>query len=244
MNTKYVVGAVVVGFAAIAIAVVVLQGRPAGDVNGTPVTNTQVSEERQSARTLRELLSLGDTTVQCSFTTDDGTTRTEGNAYVADGKVRTDSTITIEGKESMTSSSIISDGTMYAWGSMMPTGMKMSLDAVGGSARPESTSGTSNTAPQGADLDAQNNYQCAPWTVDPAVFALPSDVTFTDYTEMMRGASMSGAPAVGGTDAAMFEGEVLGDIPGAPSKQMLCGACDRAPDPESQAQCRAVAGCE
>jgi hypothetical protein len=247
MNTKYIVAGAILLLVAIGIFFSMQKQSTPGD---TPVTSGDDAQKTQTdviqgKRSLRELMALGGTNVQCTFASVDGTTRTEGNSYVSNGMVRTDSTITSDGNESMTSSSIIDGDVMYAWGSAMPNGMKMSLSALEDMKNAAPTEGAMNGAGEGAvELDAAYDYTCTPWAVDPAVFVPPIDVTFTDYSEMMQGMQQKLQNVQGGTDAGMFEAEVMGEVTGAPSKAMLCGACDRAPDPETQAQCRAVAGCE
>lgn len=246
MNTKYIIG----GF----IAVVVIAGgyMAMRGNSSTDQRNTEQTQNRTSMRnSLRDFMTMPGESMKCTYSSTDATSQitTEGTTYVAQGKVRTDSTIT-NGTKVTTSSSIIDGDVMYAWGSDMPHGMKMSLRAMG-SATADADRGadTMGIGDRAAGFDQQYDYSCEPWTADGSYFAKPAGVQFTDYTEMMQG--MSGmmqdtrVNAQGGTDAGMMDGEmIMPGTPGAAQNAMMCAACEQAPDAESKAQCKAAMGCQ
>ena len=49
------------------------------------------------------------------------------------------------------------------------------------------TAGTSGQANASVDLNQQVDYSCKPWRADNSKFTVPSSVTFTDLSAMMKG---------------------------------------------------------
>jgi hypothetical protein len=258
MNKTYLIGALVLAFAAIALYAVL--GPKSETQQPADTLGSMMKEERmQMKHTLRELMGMSSQTLSCTYVSEDAQVRTEGTTYIGNGKVRSDSIITTkaDGKQT-TASSIIDGNVLYAWGSAMSHGMKMNLSVVSDvKADAQKGSDTMGMDSQAAALDATYDYDCAEWTPDASFFAPPAGVTFMDYSEMMQG--MQGMmqqtmPAQGGTDAGMMDGEMMMDHSGmgggdaatqsGPPKEMLCAACEQAPDAASKAQCRATLQCQ
>jgi hypothetical protein len=149
----------------------------------TPAPTTSANPGNNT--TLAGLLALGQN-LRCSFNvngTNGGTT--QGTFYVSNGNVRGDFVMkTADGKENQMSMIRIGDEN-YIWGSALPRGikMKLSLDQLSKNAQ----------ASQFSSVNQKVDYNCAPWSVDSSLFALPTNVTFTDITSMMPVAS----PATG-----------------------------------------------
>ena len=145
--------------------------------------------------------------MKCSFesTSEQGTTK--GTSYLANESVRTDATLTTtSGTQTMSS---IMDGTyLYSWGDGMPQGMKMRIAAM--EEMSKNTQTPTATSKQVADLDRATDYDCATWSVDMSVFAPPTNITFADYEEMMKG--MQGMMNGLGNDAGMMEGMESFDV--------------------------------
>jgi hypothetical protein len=229
----------------------------APQTSDTPRMTEQMQNRTTMRHSMREFLSMTGESLKCAFVNEDATVRTEATTYVAGGKIRSDSIMTrISDGTVSKSSSIIDDDMMYAWGSDMPQGMKMSLSAMQ-SMSANSQNGNESMGNRAADYDRQQEYSCEPWSVDASYFALPADIQFTDYSEMMQGMSgmMQGAGGdmmkQGGTDAGMMDGEMMMDHSNMPmggtgggSNAMMCAACEQAPDAESKAQCKAALQCE
>lgn len=239
MNTKYIIGGLVVA-AAVVGAYVLMQPKIPADQQ-----MTEQMENRMSMRhSLRDFMMMPGESMQCTYTNTDPNTKTvmEGTTYIASGKVRSDSTITV-GTSKTTSSSIVDGDVMYAWGSAMPHGMKMSLSAMSSMSTDANTSSdTMGMNEHAADFDQQYDYSCAPWTADASFFAPPAGIQFMDYSEMMQN---MGGMMQGGTDAGMVDGEmIMPGTSGAAKNAMMCVACEQAPDAESKAECKAAMGCQ
>jgi len=141
-----------------------------GGIPGGP----QVSSGQMS---LKDLVASG-LPQKCTFVSTDESGKTEGTSYVSGGKVRADSTLTAGGKA--TTSHIISDGkTGYIWTEGEANGFMMT---VGES---ESTETSSE-----ADLSQKADYNCSTWLPDNSLFTPPSDVKFTDFSQMLQPTSM------------------------------------------------------
>lgn len=172
------------------------------------VSDEGVAEKEETAAatsgSIKDLLALG-RAQQCTFS-DTVTGGTDGVVYVANNKVRGDFTATVGG--TATGSHMIVDGTAaYLWMDGQTTGFKTVLDQ----AQPSVAAGQT----QQFDANTSVDYSCKAWSVDNAVFTLPSGVTFSDPSAL---------------------------LPAAPGQGANCAACDSAPA-DSRAQCRAALGC-
>lgn len=239
MNTKYIIGSLIV--AAVAVGAYMVT-RPESSMEKQ--MTDQMGNRTSMRHSLREFMTMGGENMKCTYVSEDSTARTEGTTFIANGKVRSDSTITTKADGKVMTSSSILDGThMYAWGDSMPHGMKMSMSAVSeletNAAEGNDTMGMDS---QAAQYDTAYDYECEPWNTDGSFFAPPAGIEFMDYSEMMKG---MGGMMQGGTDAGMVDGEMMVQPgAGAPSNAMMCIACEQAPDAESKAQCKVAMGCQ
>ena len=119
---------------------------------------------------------------------------------------------------------IVDSETSYTWIEGNSTGFKMEL----------------NTAPQGdqpaqgVNVDEQLDYRCRTWSTDSALFNLPDNVEFKDFSAILP-------PAVNlGSDAKVPTAGSNDSVTGANAQQ--CAACDSVPEP-TRSQCRAALGC-
>lgn len=219
----------------------------------TPITNTETMTERMQERmsmkhSLRDFLTMSGESMKCTYVSDDGGVRTVGTTYVANGKVRSDSTMTTSATGEAVTSSAIIDGTyMYAWGDEMPEGVKMSMSVMNDMQAQQGGMMKSHAK----DYDTAYDYECESWNADQSFFAPPAGIAFTDYSEMMQSMGGMMQQMQGGTDAGMMDGEMMMDHNmmggmngGAPPEEVRCAACAHAPDAESKAQCMAALGCQ
>lgn len=258
MNKTYLLGVGAV------VAIAVVAGLALTSTKEEPENGAESMTERMSEKmsgkmsmkhSLKDFLGMGDT-LKCTYSSTDENATTEGITYVANGKVRSDSTTTpTKTGTAMSSYSIIDGEYMYSWGSEMPEGMKMKLDAMtemGNMTKPE-TGADAQPPKEVVAYDEALDYDCEAWSVDASLFVPPSNITFTDYSEMMKGMGDMMKGAGMGTDAGMMDGEMMpeahtmggtGSMGGsAGNNAMMCAACEQAPDAESKAQCKAALGC-
>ncbi|MDP2704879.1 MAG: hypothetical protein U1D31_01910 [Patescibacteria group bacterium] len=126
---------------------------------------------------------------KCTVDESNDVSQSSGVVYVANGKLRGDFQSMASGMT--VQSHMIADGEYsYVWTSATNQGFKMPVSAQE-SAAVSDTSGTQGQ--QSVDYNQQLGYACEPWTADANTFSLPSGVTFTDMSTMMRDAQ-SGLP--------------------------------------------------
>jgi hypothetical protein len=143
--------------------------------------------EQGSPTSMRELLGMGKNQ-KCTFSIsrtleEDGqATKTEGTFYVSGNKFAEEIKITsdMEGFENI-NMFMVSDGVdLYTWNKdKSVTGMKYRMDDSAEPTDPNSDS-------RNVDLDEKVDMKCSPWIVDKKVFEVPTDVVFTDLSDMMK----------------------------------------------------------
>ena len=145
----------------------------------TPTKTTEAKNDNTTKKgSLKNLLALGGSQ-KCSYTyAGDGVT-SSATIYLSTGKMRVDSE-TIMNTKTIHSHMILMDNTNYIWGDGMPQGIRMTV--------PDSQASVSSM-PQGAqtfDINKEINYSCSSWGTDTSYFKIPTDIQFTDLTEMMN----------------------------------------------------------
>ncbi|MEK7094352.1 MAG: hypothetical protein AAB903_03375 [Patescibacteria group bacterium] len=171
---------------------------------------------------LKELLA-SQNPQKCTFDHKADISDSSGEVYVANGKMRGNFNSVAAGKV-VKSSMIVMNNTAYVWTDEMAQGFKMSLDAM------TSASAEQN---QSVDINQKLNYSCGGWSEDASVFALPSDITFSDMSALLNQAMPKGTT----------KGTISGTVePG--SLQSQCGMCDTITDPSSKSQCRTALQCK
>lgn len=195
---KKVVIAIVVFLIVIAGGYFLMQNKAKnGAIMASPQTaqnNAGVFSSIQDA--LSKSLSL-----ECDYTTDQGqTTKT----YIKNGAIRADITPKDATQtEQYAGSVLIKDKKMYAWGGTFGNkGFVVDIpDAItptpGGA-----TGGLGQKEVMMSELEKYKQY-CKPMTIADDLFTPPSDVTFTDYSQMQNmmmpaHGSVTGAPAGSG----------------------------------------------
>jgi hypothetical protein len=139
----------------------------------SPQSTTVPKVAQQS---LRELIGLG-LTQKCTWSSTDSLGQSMSGEILMKGKqFKQTSLVTVEGKPM--NSTMISDGTyFYTWtNSTKANGIKMAIPTPSAAASPAADK----------NLDNKYNYNCSPATVSDADFVLPSDVKFTDLSEIQN----------------------------------------------------------
>lgn len=146
-----------------------------------PTTSTS---ENQSGQTMSDnllgLLSSGKTQ-QCTFdSSDPASGGINGTVYLSGNKMRGDFKIATEGSQVNQISMIRNGDDNYIWGEGFPggTGIKMTLSMD------EYTSDAESK--KYFDPTQKVEYKCDSWVVDSSVFTPPSNVKFSDISEMMK----------------------------------------------------------
>lgn len=189
--------------------------------------NMGMMADNTTTKTIRDLMAMT-ANQSCSFSDDMGNS---GTLYSGGGSVRVDAQSMHD--DAPVTSHLVSDGNyMYLWGDDSTEGMKMGINEI--EEAQANTSSQYNT-PKAFDVNESVNYECNPWSVDDTMFALPSNITFTDFSKMMEDAMnsmndsvMEGTESNGNSDESM---------------QAACAACDNLSG-EAATQCRASLNCQ
>ena len=161
---------------------------PTGTENQAGEDKTTPTEQSQSS-SLRDLLAMGQNQ-KCTVSTSavdetDGTkTDTQGTIYISGKKMAQEVIVTSTDKEMPSvNMSMVSDGTyMYTWNPQKKDqGMKLKITESEGT-----TETKGNTAKGAVNFDEKVNVKCSPWIVDNSKFTVPTDVNFTDLSEVMK----------------------------------------------------------
>ena len=107
---------------------------------------------------LKSLIASGGSQ-KCSYSYNANGVTSSAIVYVGNGKMRTDSTININGRI-MEYHMILMDDTSYVWGDGMPQGMKMSVATMSAPKTAE------NTQTQTFDMSKEMAYSCNSWSMD------------------------------------------------------------------------------
>lgn len=178
------------GFSLVIISAVLLSACTAKapvDTENQAGEDSTTQEQSQSS-SLRDLIALGKNqkcVVTTSTTNEEGVkTDTVGTIYIAGKKMAQEVSVTSSDKKTPNvNMNMISDGEfMYSWtpGSKNQ-GMKIKITDP-------SDGGVQNTNGQQGSVDFDNkvDMKCSGWMVDNSKFTIPTDVKFTDLSEMMK----------------------------------------------------------
>ena len=119
--------------------------------------------------------------LECTFSNEAGH---QIKSYIKNGAVRSD----VTGKTTQESgSTIIKDKKMYYWNSTMGFMMNLSEAEMQGQALPTTSQPQGSTSQQNP-LETLEKYKnsCKPAVVSDNLFTPPTDVKFTDYSQMMK----------------------------------------------------------
>lgn len=140
-------------------------------------SSNQVSEEA-APKTINGLLAAG-ANKKCTLTTSDGGTQVTGTIYIsAAKKMRGEYSSTSEGKTSA-GNMIITQDVQYFWVPDSKQGIKINLSDVAANSQ---SAGQSNSG--GLNTDKDYNFSCSDWTIDEALFVVPTDVNFIDFASV------------------------------------------------------------
>lgn len=191
------------------------------NTNGENMAGNVTSDNGSFSGTLKDLI-LSGKNYNCTYNmTDEGGNKLEGEVFVASSGNKLSGQFTnIQPDGTTTVSNMISDGEYtYTWTPDTNKGYKIKIN-------PEDNSlyGTGdNTQNDQAVNENQNiDYNCHAWVVDNSKFTPPTNVEFTDTSEMMQKAQEAQEKAKDSID---------------------CSVCDQVPAGSARDQCLSNLGC-
>jgi hypothetical protein len=184
MKSKLVSTLIVISFGLLLSAC----GKTTSDVSGQIENKTESREEAFSKKsTLKTLLGMGKS-LNCTyeFTDSENKLTTKGTTYVSGKNFATDIETTNPADTKKTlKNHMISDGEyLYTWGDdQKGTGMKVKMEA---STETDSKTVKTDVAGVQEDMEKEYDMKCSPWGVDQSKFTVPSNIKFTDLSEIMK----------------------------------------------------------
>jgi hypothetical protein len=213
------------GLIIVAVIILVLIGGALylnlGKSTTTPQDAKMTEEKTQNAGemikgSLKSLFGTGKN-VTCTVNNieNDGT----GTVYVSGNKLRGDFTNSADGK-TIESHFIQDEQFSYLWSSEMDQGIKMKAEL--GTEKSTTSDSKNAKAPstETVDLNKEVDYKCSNWIVDNSKFIPPSDVKFSDMSDLMM-------PKITPSEEGIInkmEGSPCANLPDAESK----AACEKA----------------
>lgn len=150
--------------------------------NSSQSTNTTGSKVSSTKESSFAKLIAGQEDITCTFSYDDNGSYIKGVGYFSkDKKMRVNHTGTVDGKKA-DFSTIVSGDTSYYWDNITKQGFKYSIDPD--TLKPSEDSGTNTSTQQGIDPDKDITFDCKKWDVDTSVFSPPSNINFTDLSNI------------------------------------------------------------
>lgn len=159
-----------------------------GTTNNVDTKNTQETSKTEM-KSLKDLFALG-SAQKCTFEVKDKDEVVTKSEIVVNGKKFKQVTemVTEEGVSKVYS---VSDGVyFYSWNDKIKdSGMKMKLEEM---EKGEEGTTTDQKAMEGegqvmSNINEKFDYKCSPATLSESDLAVPNDVNFVDFSEMMKG---------------------------------------------------------
>ncbi len=171
--------------------------------------NNPQNEETSIKGNILDLIKLGKT-ARCTYSTSQDDNGMTGVSYISGNNVRADFEVTTKDRQTIASHMITDGEWVYTWSSATPQGFKMKVDES-----VNTSADTTKESPTKA-LSESFDYKCTPWLADNSLFEVPSNVEFTDFSDMLKNLNTGGN----------------------------CSACDYIPDEDGKATCKQQLGCE
>ena len=154
-------------------------------------TNTKEGSKTESAKSLKELLGLG-TSQKCTYELSQDGELMKGEIIVNNKKFK--QTTEISNKEGTMKVYAISDGVYYySWSDAMKNnGTKMKIEDVENEGKKvedidiKEDGNNGEIKEEAINMDEKIDYKCTAATLNDSDLAIPTDVKFVDYTEMMK----------------------------------------------------------
>jgi len=175
-----------------------------------------IEEQNSVNGNILDLMKLGKS-VKCSYSISTDGNEMTGVSYVSAGMMRGDFSVKNSDGTTVDSHMISDSEWIYTWTSTMPQGFKMKvMDAE--AQNEESATGNMSLS----NLRENFDYECVNWVPDESLFIVPSNITFTDFSDMMDNFNMESAQ---------------------PGDTNPCSTCDFLPNDSDKEICRDQLGC-
>lgn len=168
MSKKVIIAVVVILIILLGGAGIVLMNQK----KNSSEANTSNNQNQTESKSLKDLWGMNNQ--ECTFT--DSESGNSGKIYSGNGKFGGEFSSQVDGKA--TASHMIADSnSVYFWIDGQTQGFKTSQALVENLGE--------DTVMTALDVNAKVDYSCKPWVVNSNQFSIPSNVTFTDYSNLI-----------------------------------------------------------
>lgn len=181
MNTKAVIGLVVIILIGAGAYMVWGRGGGYGPVSTVPVGG--------GSQSLEQLVAAG-APITCTFSTTTASGNESGTIFIANGMVAGNFSVTDSKTGVINAHMITRDQTSYTWTSMSNQGFKSTVSASGAAGQSQG---------QGVGYSAQMDYSCQAWNPDTGKFNLPTNISFVATASYVAPPQGAGATGAGGS---------------------------------------------
>ncbi len=123
--------------------------------------------------------------LKCTFAFKNDEISTEGVTYVAGEKTRSEMNVKTSEGEEITTISLTDGKKMYTWNTGNNQGTEIDLTEFQG--EEDMDTPEVNDEYKYDDQSKKMEYKCSPWiNIDNSKFEVPSDIEFTNFSEMMK----------------------------------------------------------
>lgn len=164
-------------------SLVIFAGCGKKEENKNEVGNQTKQTEGKFMGTFRDLMKKGEA-VKCDYKVTTEGFEQKNTLYISGEKMRMDGTTNIPGQKQITNHMINAEGYSYFWnedGSGKGTKMKIEESI----ANEEDFENVQDQSMQ-MDLDTMIDMDCDKWKEDKNIFVPPSNISFDDFSEMMK----------------------------------------------------------
>lgn len=158
-----------------------------GQEKNNNLENKRAEENQKTeSKSLKDLLSLGNSQ-KCTYESTEDGEGVKGEIIINGKKFK--QTVEINNKEGTSKIYSLSDGIYYySWSeSMKGNGTKMKMADLEEQENNNGKVEENNETEKEVNINQKIDYKCSPANLSDSDLALPSDVKFVDYTEMMKG---------------------------------------------------------
>lgn len=196
------------------------------DDQGASVNQENQMDEADS-KSMKDLLGLG-SSQKCTYNLSQDKVQSSGVVYLSNGKMNSQYESGLVGS-TMVKGYMIYDGQYnYIWSDGSSDGFKMKIEEVNSA---QSSQGSGSQA-QALDFNQKMDFDCESWNADSKMFEPPKNITFRDFSEMMKQVP------------SMPNSNKTGVSPNSDPGTADCSVCNSIPDDASKKACLVALNCQ
>jgi hypothetical protein len=161
--------------------------KPTAPTTQGPAEQSKTDDQKGTSVTgnIFDILNMGKA-VKCTYSVKSETGEVSGTVYASGNNLKSDITVLSSDGTKTDTHMIADENWAYTWTSQLKQGIKMNLSDIKAQVGDKTNTDDSTKKITIEELKKNTNYTCLPWIVDASTFTLPSDITFSDISEMLK----------------------------------------------------------